>query len=284
MCLGYVDDTALVAAGGSFNETHWMLGSMMSRPEGVNKWTVSHNSRFEALKSVLVDYSHAKHIERPVMKLRGSPITLQPSHKFLGVIIDQDLCWNSQHDHALAKATKWVLAFHYLAWLVSGANLHVGLWLVHLMLRQVCYRAALRLASLPEAHPLHAVFHKRTKWYIKTHRSPLHEIAALYSSAPEELETCGPVHPPPASTTKAKITVGGANDSEEVVPLEDDEVQLFSDRSGLDSKVGAAAVLYKCGQGPRMLRYSLGSLEEHMVFKPQGQSDRPGPGTAHAEV
>ena len=71
MCLGYVDDTALVAAGGSFNETHWMLGSMMSRPEGVNKWAVAHNSRFEASKSVLVDFSHAKHIKHPVMRLQG---------------------------------------------------------------------------------------------------------------------------------------------------------------------------------------------------------------------
>ena len=54
----------------------------------------------------------------------------------------------------------------------------------------------------------------------------------------------GPVHSPPASTIKAKITVGGVNDAEEeVAPLKDDEVWLFSDRSGLDGKVGAAAVL-----------------------------------------
>ena len=145
-------------------------------------------------------------------------------------------------------------------------DLHMGLWPVHLMLRQVCYRAALRLASLPDAHPLHAVFHKRPKWYIKTHRSPLHEIAALCSSVPE-LETCGPICSPPASTIKAKITVGRANDAEEVAPIKDDEVQLFSDGSGLDGKVGAAAILYKHGQGPRMLRYSLGSLEEHTVFE-----------------
>ena len=33
MCLGYVDDMALVAAGRSFDKTHWMLGSMMLRLE-----------------------------------------------------------------------------------------------------------------------------------------------------------------------------------------------------------------------------------------------------------
>ena len=65
------------------------------RLEGVNEWAVAHNSRFEASKSVLVDFSLAKHIECPVMRLWGSPIVLQPSHKFLGVIINQDLCWNS---------------------------------------------------------------------------------------------------------------------------------------------------------------------------------------------
>jgi len=57
------------------------------------------------------------------------------------------------------------------------------------------------------------------------------------------------------------------------------EVQLYSDGSGIDGKVGSAAVMVKRGQGPIMLRYSLGQLMEHTVYERRhGGDSRP----AHA--
>ena len=91
-------------------------------------------------------------------------------------------------------------------------DLHVGLWPMHLMLYRVCHRAALRLTSLPEDHPLHAVFCKRAKHYIKTPRSLLHELAMLYKSIPSGVETLNLVCSPPAGGMKAKITVDGTTD------------------------------------------------------------------------
>ena len=57
MCLGYMDDMALVVVAGSFEDTHRMLGNMLSHKGGANKWAVAHNSKFKASKSVLVDFS-----------------------------------------------------------------------------------------------------------------------------------------------------------------------------------------------------------------------------------
>ena len=37
-------------------------------------------------------------------------IKLAESHKFLGVIFDQELQWNTQAERVIAKATKWTLA------------------------------------------------------------------------------------------------------------------------------------------------------------------------------
>ena len=89
MCLGYLDNMALVAAVSSFAGTHHRLKSMMACRNGGNDWSVTHNSKFEASKSVLIDFSHAKTIDWPHMTLRGTAIALQASHKFLGVMLDQ---------------------------------------------------------------------------------------------------------------------------------------------------------------------------------------------------
>jgi hypothetical protein len=44
-------------------------------------------------------------------------------------------------------------------------------------------------------------------------------------------------------------------------------IRLFSDSSGLDGGVGTAAVMYRPGQGPRVLRFHLSPLTDHTVFE-----------------
>ena len=338
MCLGYVDDTALVAAASSFTGTHRILKSMMVHRNGGYDWSVAHNSKFEASKSVLIDFSRNKNLDRPHMTLRGTAITPQTSHKFLGVMLDQELRWREQADYALSKAAKWTLAFRRLARPTSGVNLrlmrqmysavaipkvvyaadvwytptrkkegasrlsgsvgitnklasiqrmaaiaitgamrttatdildlHAGLTPIPLMLHRICHRATLRLASLPETHPLHSVFRTRAKRYIKTHRSPLHELASIYDIAPGNIEPTSPVRSPPAYVLKAKVPkLPVSEEAEEEEQIGEDVVQVFSDGSGLDGQVGAAAVMYRTGRGPRVLRYHLGPLTDHTVFE-----------------
>ena len=125
MCLGYMDDMALVTIASSFAGTHHMLRSMMAHRNGGNSWSVAHNSKFETSKSVLVDFSCNKNVDRPHLTLRGTTIAPQASHKFVGVLLDQGLCWGPQADYALAKAAKWTLAFRRLAQPSSGVNLRL---------------------------------------------------------------------------------------------------------------------------------------------------------------
>ena len=70
VCLGYVDDMALVAAAGTFQGTHRILGKMMAKSWGGYAWSRTHNSRFKMSKSVLVDFSRDKCVERPNMMLQ----------------------------------------------------------------------------------------------------------------------------------------------------------------------------------------------------------------------
>ena len=128
ICLGYVDDLALVAMAGNFTDTHRLLNSMITWPEGAGDWSTSHNSKFEASKLVLLDFSCAKNVSRPPMLLQGCTINPQTSHKFLGVMIDQELRWRQQPDYTLAKATKWTLSFQRLARPAMGISLQLQLF------------------------------------------------------------------------------------------------------------------------------------------------------------
>ncbi|KAG2052020.1 ribonuclease H-like protein, partial [Suillus hirtellus] len=46
-----------------------------------------------------------------------------------------------------------------------------------------------------------------------------------------------------------------------------DRIQIFTDGSGYQGGIGAAAVLLREGQEPRALRYHLGNNEEHTVYE-----------------
>ena len=110
-CLGYMDDMALVAMADTFRKAHRMLGKMMAKSQGGYAWSKAHNSRFKMSKSVLVDFSRAKHVEQPSMMLQGAVISPKASHKFLGVMLDQELRWHQKADYALGKALKWIMGY-----------------------------------------------------------------------------------------------------------------------------------------------------------------------------
>ena len=93
LCLGYVDNMALIASADTFENAHRMLGNMMSQPGGGLQWAAEHNSRFEASKSILIDFSRAKGVGRLDMSFQGSRIKPSTSHKFLGAQLDQELRW-----------------------------------------------------------------------------------------------------------------------------------------------------------------------------------------------
>ena len=86
LAVAYVDDTALLVEGPSFDETHATLKRMMNRRGGAFEWSAEHNLRFKVSKFALVDFWRKKGIDRPPLQLRQTTIAPTPFHKFLGVI------------------------------------------------------------------------------------------------------------------------------------------------------------------------------------------------------
>jgi ribonuclease HI len=336
--LGYVDDMALVSIAKDFGEAHRGIRRMMDRAGGAMEWSGTHNSRFEATKSVLVDFTRSKSKRRPPMELSGVTLAPQPAHKFLGVSLDQELRWNHQASNSLAKATKWVMAFRRLAhpsagirprlmkqlynavaiprmtyaadvWYtpiykqkgrsrangsvgvtgklaslqrmataaITGAlrstatdilDLHAGVLPMGLLLRRICHGAVLRLASLPASHPLHKPAIIRAKRYIKTHRSPLHELAHIFGVAPQEMETVSPPARSPSHRSRCALIIPAtAEESANHASQCTAELKVYSDGSGTEGGAGAAAALLKTGQEPRILTYHLGTLDDHTTFE-----------------
>src|SRR6266481_3168654 len=59
-------------------------------------------------------------VTRPSLTLWDTNVQLDTSHKFLGVLLDQELHWREKVEQVVAKATKWSLGACRLANLAMG--------------------------------------------------------------------------------------------------------------------------------------------------------------------
>src|SRR6266481_7662636 len=206
-------------------------------------------------------------VPRPSLMLGDTTVMPDTSHKFLGVLLDQELRWREQAERVVVRATKWSLSARRLArpamgispWLmrqlyqavalpcftyaadvwftlvtrdVGGGKarglagvvcrlvsvqqistiavtsalhtsatdileLHANLPPIKLLMHKICHRATLRLAALPECHPLHKLVRQCAHRDVKRHRSPLHQLLHTFTVHPGKVEMVMPmVHPP----------------------------------------------------------------------------------------
>lgn len=120
LTLAFVDDTAFLAIGETFQETHRILRDMLERRRGGFEWSSKHNSRFEPSKFALMDFSLNRSRERPPMTIRGAVITPSPTHKFLGVILDQELRWREHTAYAIAKGAHYAMLIRRISRSAQG--------------------------------------------------------------------------------------------------------------------------------------------------------------------
>jgi hypothetical protein len=125
--LAFVDNTAFIAIGMDFHETHTILKDMLEREGGGFTWALAHNLKFETLKFALMDFSMNSTKAQPPLITHGTMITPTATHKFLGVILDQVLRWKEHIAYAIAKGTAYVLQLHH----ISSTSTGVPLSLMH---------------------------------------------------------------------------------------------------------------------------------------------------------
>ncbi|QRV96882.1 Reverse transcriptase from transposon X-element protein [Ceratobasidium sp. AG-Ba] len=345
---GFVDDIALLARAKTLGEANDKLVSMMDRPGGMREWAASHTCEHEYEKTALIGFTRRSNESRPSITIAGTVIKPSSSHKFLGVVFDQQLRWKEQAAKAVASGTAWAgqikrvarinhgfsthamrrlhqcvliprISYAADVWFtpitrskkkpvaeleqgeknprdygsvgfarklasvqrlsaiaITGAlrttstmalDAHANILPIDLAMNLACYRATIRMATLPASNPLRKHLTK-AKRYVKRHRSALHELLhafnilpTTFAPAPESpvtpkiLRILNPTIPP--SREIAMTAAGSANA----------EVRIYSDGSGIDGGIGAAAVLCRDGQPDKILRLHLGSDKRHVVYE-----------------
>nr|GAT48527.1 RNA-directed DNA polymerase from transposon X-element [Mycena chlorophos] len=128
--------------------------------------------------------------------------------------------------------------------------------------------AALRLATLPEDHPLQKPFAKPANPTRKQDRDSLHALARMLPHPAKDFETIPAVrsiakNPPTintiiAKTRKAAIALEKADRA---------TWRVYTDGSGIDGNIGAAAVLYRGEAEWGSMRTKLGTEKEHTVYE-----------------
>ena len=120
LTLAFVNDTAFLAIGKTFEETHQILDDKLERNGGGFEWSSKYNSRFTPSKFMLIDFSMNRTKEHLPMIIRGATITPSPSHKFLGVILNQELCWREHTAYATAKDARYAMLLRRLSKSAQG--------------------------------------------------------------------------------------------------------------------------------------------------------------------
>src|SRR5882724_931507 len=106
---------------------------MMERQQGGLEWSQAHQCEFAIDKFGVMGFSRRRELnpaKRPLTMLehrlpiflRGIKIPAVSVHKFLGVLIDQELHWKDQVNYALQKGSMWVMQYCQLARPLKGVS------------------------------------------------------------------------------------------------------------------------------------------------------------------
>jgi hypothetical protein len=84
---------------------------------------------------------------------------------------------------------------------------HAGILPADLMLKKVCHRSMVRLLTLPESHPLHAIIEKSKRSRATSNLDPIDMLLRLFSLKKTRLETIVPAKCLPRLTLRIKTTI-----------------------------------------------------------------------------
>jgi ribonuclease HI len=132
------------------------------------------------------------------------------------------------------------------------------------------HRATVRMAMLPFDHPLARTVRIKTTRSLKKHKAPINKLAATFNCDPVSMEKIPATARDPMLKGTLPFTTNIAEDREASAKEAEEareEIQVYSDGSALNGKVGAAAILYRGDSPPRKLHLHLGTEKEHTVHE-----------------
>jgi ribonuclease HI len=149
----------------------------------------------------------------------------------------------------------------------SALQIETSLPPTYLRLRNKVLQSWTRMRTAPETHPINAAIRRASTSQSKTHITPLENLARSFPQYAATIETIKP-HPfPPWWSPPFTIEVEGnkktAKAKHDATQHEEHTLRIYTDGSGIDGHVGAAAF---CPNTMQTESQYLGSEEEHNVY------------------
>lgn len=128
-------------------------------------------------------------------------------------------------------------------------NAHASLLPMELLIDKTCHREVLHLASLPTTHPLYRATLNAAKRLPKCMPSPLHNILHVFHIQPQSMEKIAAFRHNTRWRSQFSISIAANKEAAIAAEKEDkSEVKIYTDRSGFQNNIGAAAVLFRGNQ------------------------------------
>ncbi|PPR06917.1 hypothetical protein CVT24_011000 [Panaeolus cyanescens] len=147
---------------------------------------------------------------------------------------------------------------------------HAGVLPMELLLLKICHRNLVRMATLPETHPLHSLIANEMERPPRNHQSQITKLARIFDLDPRKVEKTGTL-PFKVTGATATISVTIRNTAKKAMREErrdEAEVNVYTDGGGRERRV-AAAVAYNNGEEEECYTWShvLGSTAKYTVLE-----------------
>ena len=146
-------------------------------------------------------------------------------------------------------------------------NAHALIPPPHLLFLKELTRSATRLLALPSFHPLYKPTQQCLKRTTKRHSSPMHILFRTTGVRKMPYETILPARRRRDYETLAHIHIDNDRTRATEHAKTITGLAAWTDGSGLDGKIGAAAIVTLNGTKLRNLRYHLGKETDHTVYE-----------------
>jgi hypothetical protein len=138
----------------------------------------------------------------------------------------------------------------------------------HLLIEKHHFQAALCFATLPKSHPLHKAIANAAIRYVKKQLTLLHYMMHEYKLQPEKIKMIETTRQPNKWTPGFALRIANTKDMAEEEDRQDRaNIQIYTDGSGLEGRIGASAVLYRGGEEKGQMRFCLRSVQKHTVYE-----------------